>query len=221
MQQNLTEQAYEKILNKIISLEFEPGQRISEKGIENVIKIGRTPVREALLRLRQEELIYVLPQSGTYISKINLDRVFDSILVRNSMENKILQEACDQDYSRLEIFRINQTIEEQRQAAIDRDLTTFLHFNDQFHKQFYMDTHHNFLWNWLTRINIYFYRLTALSLKVDESNWEKSIAEHEQIMKAILNHDKAELKEAFQYHISIAPETEQKIEKQYADYIQH
>ena len=205
MQQNLTEQAYEKILNKIISLEFEPGQRISEKGIENVIKIGRTPVREALLRLRQEELIYVVPQSGTYISKINLDRVFDSILVRNSMENKVLQEACDQDYSRLEIFRINQTIEEQRQAAIDRDLTTFLHFNDQFHKQFY----------------IYFYRLTALSLKVDESNWEKSIAEHEQIMKAILNHDKAELKEAFQYHISTAPETEQKIEKQYADYIQH
>ena len=124
MQQNLTEQAYEKILNKIISLEFEPGQRISEKGIENVIKIGRTPVREALL----------VPQSGTYISKINLDRVFDSILVRNSMENKVLQEACDQDYSRLEIFRINQTIEEQRQAAIDRDLTTFLHFNDQFHK---------------------------------------------------------------------------------------
>ena len=112
MQQNLTEQAYEKILNKIISLEFEPGQRISEKGIENVIKIGRTPVREALLRLRQEELIYVVPQSGTYISKINLDRVFDSILVRNSMENKVLQEACDQDYSRLEIFRINQTIEE-------------------------------------------------------------------------------------------------------------
>ena len=50
------------------------------------------------------------------------------------MENKVLQEACDQDYSRLEIFRINQTIEEQRQAAIDRDLTTFLHFNDQFHK---------------------------------------------------------------------------------------
>ena len=40
-------------------------------------------------------------------------------------------------------------------------------------------------------------------------------------MNAILNHDKVKLKEAFQYHISTAPETERKIEKQYADYIQH
>ena len=111
-----------------------PGSTIQIDEIAEHLNISKTPVREALLRLRQEELIYVVPQSGTYISKINLDRVFDSILVRNSMENKVLQEACDQDYSRLEIFRINQTIEEQRQAAIDRDLTTFLHFNDQFHK---------------------------------------------------------------------------------------
>ena len=44
MQQNLTEQAYEKILNKIISLEFEPGQKISEKGIENVIKIEKNNI---------------------------------------------------------------------------------------------------------------------------------------------------------------------------------
>ena len=45
-----------------------PGQKISEKDIKTDIGIVRTPVREAILRLKQEGLINVIPKSGTYIS---------------------------------------------------------------------------------------------------------------------------------------------------------
>ena len=72
---DLTGQAYDLILKKIIDAEYEPGQKISEKKIEEDLQIGRTPVREALLQLRQESLINVIPQSGTYISKIDLKDV--------------------------------------------------------------------------------------------------------------------------------------------------
>ena len=57
---NLTSKAYDVILQKIISAEYKPGQKISEKKIEEDVNIGRTPVREALLQLRQEKLINVL-----------------------------------------------------------------------------------------------------------------------------------------------------------------
>ena len=55
-----------------------PGQKISEKDIKTDIEIVRTPVREAILRLKQEGLINVIPKSGTYISLIELDRVHDA-----------------------------------------------------------------------------------------------------------------------------------------------
>ena len=86
MTDNLTRQAYNKILTKIIDLDYMPGQKISEKDIKTDIEIVRTPVREAILRLKQEGLINVIPKSGTYISLIELDRVNDALYLRRNLE---------------------------------------------------------------------------------------------------------------------------------------
>lgn len=61
MNNTLTDQAYRQILSRIVDLNYVPGQKISEKNIEEEIGIGRTPVREALLHLKQVGLINVIP----------------------------------------------------------------------------------------------------------------------------------------------------------------
>ena len=48
---SLVATAYEKIYRKIISLEYEPGQRLEENQLVKQLGIGRTPIREALLNL--------------------------------------------------------------------------------------------------------------------------------------------------------------------------
>lgn len=93
-QSNLTDQAYDRISQKIIKTIYKPGSKISEKAIESDLKIGRTPIREALLRLKQEQLIEVIPQSGTYISKIDLKSVLDARFVRTSIEQQVMKEAA-------------------------------------------------------------------------------------------------------------------------------
>jgi len=52
------DQAYKQIKNKILFNEYQPGKKLSEKGIETQLSIGRTPVREAIIRLKEEELIF-------------------------------------------------------------------------------------------------------------------------------------------------------------------
>ncbi len=52
--QSLGAIAYEKIYKKIISLEYKPGENLEEKELMKHLGLGRTPVREALLRLSAE-----------------------------------------------------------------------------------------------------------------------------------------------------------------------
>lgn len=50
---NLQQQAYESIRKQIIYSELAPGSKISDKVLEEQLAIGRTPIREALIQLRQ------------------------------------------------------------------------------------------------------------------------------------------------------------------------
>ena len=58
-----------------MSLELPPGTSISEKEIAEKLQVSRTPVREAFLRLSEDELLNVLPQRGTLVTLIDLEHV--------------------------------------------------------------------------------------------------------------------------------------------------
>ena len=68
----LADQAYDLLERKIISLELVPGHIYSEAELSESIELGRTPMREALLRLAKERLVEMIPRRGVRISKIDL-----------------------------------------------------------------------------------------------------------------------------------------------------
>ena len=72
---NTAEEIYIDLLNRIISLELEPGQKISENAISEVYGVSRSVVRNSFARLMQNGFLVVYPQRGTYVSKIDLDYI--------------------------------------------------------------------------------------------------------------------------------------------------
>src|SRR6266850_1615422 len=50
-----SEEAYRRILERIVSLEMPPGSVVNEARLREELKIGRTPIREALQRLAAEK----------------------------------------------------------------------------------------------------------------------------------------------------------------------
>ena len=62
------EYALRIIRQNIISLDLEPGSRISENELASELGISRTPVREALIELSKIKVIEIYPQRGSYIS---------------------------------------------------------------------------------------------------------------------------------------------------------
>ena len=68
--ENNKDYSYRVIKEAIMSLELKPGQAISEIELAEMLNISRTPIREVMAKLKEENLVEVLPQVGTYVSKI-------------------------------------------------------------------------------------------------------------------------------------------------------
>jgi DNA-binding GntR family transcriptional regulator len=82
----LTDRAYEMIETRIVALDLEPGQVLSESQLVEELGIGRTPVREALQRLVAEGLVVVMPRRGVMVSEINIAKQLQLLELRREVE---------------------------------------------------------------------------------------------------------------------------------------
>ena len=199
---NLQSQAYQKILDKILRNEYLPGQKISQKNLESDLEMGRTPIREALLRLRRDRLIYSVPQSGTFVTKIDLDAASNARFIRESLERKIVAEAA-QLPNNFMITQAHDSLILQERYAKNGEFNLFFDADETFHRSFYLATDHAQVWTWLQTINIQFNRFRWLRLSVSELPWQTLIDQHRDILTAVENHnaDQAEALTAKHLHM--------------------
>jgi DNA-binding GntR family transcriptional regulator len=67
--ETLTERAYHELEEQIVTLRLKPGEFLSEYALSSSLRIGRTPIREALQRLAREGLVTILPRKGVLVSE--------------------------------------------------------------------------------------------------------------------------------------------------------
>ncbi|HZU94148.1 MAG TPA: GntR family transcriptional regulator [Microbacterium sp.] len=121
--------AYGRIRDDIIGGRFAPGALLSENELAAALGISRQPVREALLLIAQEGLVEVRPQSGTYVTHIDPDRVREAQFIREAIELASLA-ACaapEEEDERM----LRDVIARQRTAS-DRD--AFYPLDEEFHR---------------------------------------------------------------------------------------
>lgn len=91
---SLTEKAYIALEEMIVTLRLPPGAVLSEAMLSEMIGIGRTPIREALLRLARERLVLVLPQRGIIVSDVNPIAQLRLLEVRRGLEQLVARSAA-------------------------------------------------------------------------------------------------------------------------------
>jgi DNA-binding GntR family transcriptional regulator len=79
---SLRDAAYEAIKHRIITCAFRPGEYINELQLSAMLKIGRTPVHQALDRLMVEGMVEVIPRKGVIVKPVSLNEVLQIIEVR-------------------------------------------------------------------------------------------------------------------------------------------
>src|SRR6202023_1854943 len=86
---------YSDLRTELVSLQRRPGEVISEAEIAVSYGVSRTPVREAILKLSDEGLLEIFPQSGIFVSRIPLAALPEAIIVRKALEAATAQMAAE------------------------------------------------------------------------------------------------------------------------------
>jgi len=83
---NNKEVVFTLLQEKIIKQELVPGTILHEKELMSQYAIGRTPLREVIAKLKNENLVEIIPQSGTFVKQINFEELKDCLEVRIPLE---------------------------------------------------------------------------------------------------------------------------------------
>ena len=84
--ETLTEKAYRLLEEQIVTLRLKPGEFLSEYALSASLRIGRTPIREALQRLGREGLVTILPRKGILVSETDPRKQLLVLEVRRELE---------------------------------------------------------------------------------------------------------------------------------------
>lgn len=97
--------AYDEIKSRILSLTYEPGEKLSESRVAADLEVGRSPIRTALQRLEMEGWVIVRPQSGTVVSELGPEDVREICELRAVLESHAIRKAAttltDEDIAEL------------------------------------------------------------------------------------------------------------------------
>lgn len=192
--ENARTYAVRVLLSNIINLELAPGSAVSENELSALMNVSRTPVREALIELGKMNLVEILPQRGSYITKIDYGLIEESRFIRMVLETAVLKLACQEGISDTYMKLLEENLALERKYVESDDIYTQLDLDNHFHKLLYEAVNKTRTYDIIHAQMVHFDRLRTLSLKSIKVKNIRTVDDHENILYAIRRRD-AELAE--------------------------
>jgi DNA-binding GntR family transcriptional regulator len=129
--QSLSEKAYRRLEEMIVTLQLQPGSVVTEGELGLLMGIGRTPLREAIQRLAVQRLVTTLPRRGLVVNEINLMEHLDVLETRRVLDRLIASGAARRatpDQRSL----LQEYAGRMGTAARRGDLAEFMHLDQEF-----------------------------------------------------------------------------------------
>ena len=183
---NLSQKAYDMLLELILSLVLEPDRLYSELELSTMIDVGRTPVREAVRKLQSNMLVDVIPRSGIKIAPLKLEDFYLQIEVRRVLEKLIISRAA-RFATDAERKYIRELSERYRVAAENKDDITSLRTDKEFHEYIATCARNPFAKKALEPFQILEQRLFYIQYKAEESVISRINELHLLLMKEIVD----------------------------------
>jgi DNA-binding GntR family transcriptional regulator len=154
--------AYRIIRDSIVNFGKKPGETISDMEISRQLGLSRTPVREAIMKLKSEsEIIDIYPQRGMRVSLIDMDLVRQARLLRMTLEKEVAMDCCDyvtaEDLTKLEENLALQEFYCQRGM-----LPELIQKDNEFHHQLFCISRNEMLYRVVHAVSIHYDRVRNL-----------------------------------------------------------
>lgn len=203
-QKTLTEQAADAIRARIVEGEFGFGEALSEIALANELGVSKTPVREAFLQLKNEGLVEIQPQRGTFVFQMSTEQMRQLWEMREVLEINALRFGM-RDGSDALSRRLTPIVDRMGQATRDRDPVVYRKFDAEFHATIISGASNSFI---QSAYNIIALRVQAFRnrLSPEAHDW-RSLDEHVEVADCIRAHDTEAAADSLFRHIRSAFET--------------
>ena len=207
------------VQEEIVALEFKPGQPLSEKELSLRYGVSRTPVREALLQLADEELVEIYPQSGTFVSRISVHGVTEAQFIREALETAALRRALEH-VTPGDVRRLEENLDRQRDANAAHDTATFYLLDEAFHQALVERSGYPGVWRIAQRAKVHLNRARRLSLPAVSTIGEL-IDQHATVLEHVAAGEGERAEAALSEHLRMVLADLPKLEREYEDYFVH
>lgn len=195
-QGSLVEQVYALLRKLIIDLSLPPEFALVEQDVASELKVSKTPVREAIIRLAREGLVNVIPKSGSYITPVSLDRYLEACFVRTQLEVGCVRRLATQGVSLADQVRLKAHITEQQEAMRNDDDVGFFESDESFHQSLFDLAGLPGVWETLNLIKAELDRVRHLKRQFGIRQRRLVIEEHDALIAAIIDRDPAAAEQA-------------------------
>lgn len=195
----LRDVVFKTLRKAILKGELKPGTRLMEIQLANKLGVSRTPVREAIRKLELEGLVLVIPRRGAEVAGITRKELMDVLEVRAALEELAAELACER-MTKERMAELRQAAEVFVKMTEQTEVMNIAEADVAFHDVIYASTGNQRLINLLNKLRLQMYRFRVEYLK-ERAVYPKLIEEHEKMIKAIAEKDKATAKTMIKEHI--------------------
>lgn len=211
------ELAYKTLRQGIVNFRFAPGERIVARDLCEELEVGRTPVRESIVRLQQEGFVVTRPKSGSYVSRIDLEAAECARYIRSLVERDVAATCCSKA-SPEDVARLNALLAAQERACDAHDQRAFFDADNSFHAELYAVAGRSTAWAWLEGINVDLTRYRWLHVRSRGLDWASMLAQHRRIRDAVAAREPAEASFLLAEHLHVILDERDEIVAEFPDY---
>ena len=185
----------------ILDARLRPGMPVSEQEGAARFAVSRTPVREAILRLAREGLVYVRPQKGTYVSLISLRCLEERLFVRQAVESRVLERVAMRADRAALAAALDAILTAQIAAAAAGDFRGVVDADSRFHYALVEASGLTGVWNVVAQARDMDQRIRSIAVP-DPGRIAVSICEHQAIAEAVRTGVPERARELMEAHLA-------------------
>lgn len=193
-------QVFERLRQSIVALGLVPGTAINRAELQMRFGLSSTPIRDALMRLAEDGLVDIFPQSATRVSLIDIAAARQTQFLRRALELEVVETLCaSPDKSVVVLLR--EVVRRQKNAADGAALASFETLDQEFHRRMFEAASVPELYALVRQRSGHIDRIRHLHLPVP-GKMQEIVRDHASIAKAISAGDTAAARARVHDHLS-------------------
>ncbi|WP_137894818.1 GntR family transcriptional regulator [Ramlibacter sp. 2FC] len=195
----LHEQVAERLRKMLVENRIAPGAKLNERELCEVLKVSRTPLREAIKMLAAEGLVELVPNRGAIALQLSATDVLHTFEVMAGLEAQSGELAAER-ITDAELAEVRALHFEMMAAYTRRDLPSYYRLNAEIHRAINTAAKNPVLSSTYNQVNA---RLQALRFKSnqDGEKWTQAVREHEQMIEALAARDAPRMRAVLVAHL--------------------